>query len=146
MSPTCRGRISSHEISHIRKKADGRGAFRRGGRAPFVWSKRHRLPFTLHTTSTQFSQLISLLFWYVARPVHVLTSLNKPGFNVFAIASRHSDGELISGTLKHFDIDLIRGAGAGQRKKDRGGAFAFSLGIDDPRARFHRGNDRRCTH
>jgi lysophospholipid acyltransferase (LPLAT)-like uncharacterized protein len=55
----------------------------------------------------------------------MLADLNTPAFKVSAIVSRHGDGELTAAILKHFGVELIRGAGAGQRKKDRGGAHAF---------------------
>lgn len=55
------------------------------------------------------------------------------------MVATHSDGELISRTLGRFDLGLIRGAGAGNRRKDRGGAkalrdalLALSEGISVP--------------
>lgn len=44
---------------------------------------------------------------------------------VAAMVARHGDAELIGVVLQHFDIELIRGAGAGNRQKDRGGAQAL---------------------
>ena len=55
----------------------------------------------------------------------MLADLNTPDFKVSAIVSRHGDGDLTAAILKRFGIGLIRGAGAGPRKKDRGGAHAF---------------------
>jgi len=52
----------------------------------------------------------------------MLAGLSTPDVKVAAIVSRHTDGELIATALKRFDIGLIRGAGAGRRKRDRGGA------------------------
>ena len=48
----------------------------------------------------------------------------RPG-EVSAMVSRHGDAELIGAVLRRFDIGLIRGAGAGKRRRDRGGATAF---------------------
>ncbi len=45
--------------------------------------------------------------------------------DVAAMVARHGDAELISGVLKRFGITLIRGAGAGPRRRNRGGAAAF---------------------
>lgn len=45
--------------------------------------------------------------------------------DVAAMVARHGDAELISGVLKHFGMTLIRGAGAGPRRRNRGGAAAF---------------------
>ena len=43
--------------------------------------------------------------------------------------ARHGDAELFAETLKHFDMELIRGAGAGNRKGDRGGAHALRAAL-----------------
>jgi 3-deoxy-D-manno-octulosonic-acid transferase len=44
---------------------------------------------------------------------------------VKAMVSRHGDAALIGAVLRHFGMDLIRGAGAGKRKRNRGGATAM---------------------
>ncbi len=44
--------------------------------------------------------------------------------DVKAMVSRHGDAELIGSVLRRFGMDLIRGAGAGTRKRNRGGAMA----------------------
>ena len=46
------------------------------------------------------------------------------------MVATHDDGELISRTLARFNLGLIRGAGAGARRKDRGGARALRAGLD----------------
>lgn len=45
--------------------------------------------------------------------------------DVKAMVSRHGDAELIGAVLKRFGMALIRGAGAGKRKRNRGGATAM---------------------
>lgn len=45
--------------------------------------------------------------------------------DVKAMVSRHGDAEIIGAVLKKFGMDLIRGAGAGKRKRNRGGATAM---------------------
>jgi 3-deoxy-D-manno-octulosonic-acid transferase len=45
--------------------------------------------------------------------------------NVAVIVARHGDAELIAGVLKRFGMGLIRGAGAGTRHRNRGGAAAL---------------------
>ena len=60
----------------------------------------------------------------------MLADLNTPDFKVSAIVSRHGDGDLTAATLERFGIGLIRGAGAGRRKKDRGGAYAFRTALE----------------
>ncbi len=43
--------------------------------------------------------------------------------------ARHRDAALMAEALKHFDIQLIRGAGAASRAKDRGGSHAFMAAV-----------------
>ena len=45
--------------------------------------------------------------------------------DVRAMVSRHGDAEIIGAVLQEFGMDLIRGAGAGKRKRNRGGAAAL---------------------
>jgi 3-deoxy-D-manno-octulosonic-acid transferase len=45
--------------------------------------------------------------------------------DVRAMISRHGDALLIGDVLERFGLSLIRGAGAGKRKRDRGGATAW---------------------
>lgn len=55
----------------------------------------------------------------------LLPLLYLPDLRVRAMVARHGDAEVIGAMLQEFGMDLIRGAGAGGRKKDRGGAHAF---------------------
>jgi 3-deoxy-D-manno-octulosonic-acid transferase len=48
---------------------------------------------------------------------------------VDVMLARHGDAEALGQTLKHFDMQLIRGAGAGSRAKDRGGTHAFRAAV-----------------
>ena len=45
------------------------------------------------------------------------------------MVATHGDGELVSRTLEQFGLGLIRGAGAGNRRKDRGGAKALRAAL-----------------
>ena len=45
--------------------------------------------------------------------------------DVRAMVSRHGDAEIIGSVLKRFGMGLIRGAGAGKRRRNRGGATAL---------------------
>ena len=80
-----------------------------------------------HPTFTPKWERISRSFWQCGM---MLADLNTPDFKVSAIVSRHGDGDLTAATLKRFGIGLIRGAGAGRRKKDRGGAYAFRTALE----------------
>ena len=55
----------------------------------------------------------------------MLADLNTREFNVSAMVARHGDAEVMAHVLAKFGISAIRGAGAGQRKRNRGGAYAL---------------------
>jgi lysophospholipid acyltransferase (LPLAT)-like uncharacterized protein len=59
----------------------------------------------------------------------MLADLYAPDVAVSAMVSRHGDGELVAATLQRFGIGLIRGAGAGRRKRNRGGAYAMRTAL-----------------
>jgi 3-deoxy-D-manno-octulosonic-acid transferase len=44
--------------------------------------------------------------------------------------ARHGDAEVIAQAVRHFGVELIRGAGAAGRRKDRGGATAFRAALN----------------
>jgi 3-deoxy-D-manno-octulosonic-acid transferase len=44
--------------------------------------------------------------------------------DIAIIVSRHGDAEILANTLQRFDMRVVRGAGAGHRRRDRGGAAA----------------------
>jgi 3-deoxy-D-manno-octulosonic-acid transferase len=48
---------------------------------------------------------------------------------VHNMVAKHADGEMIGRALLHFDMGLIRGAGAGESGKDRGGAGALRAAL-----------------
>ncbi len=49
----------------------------------------------------------------------------KRAADVKAMVSRHGDARMLAAVLRRFGMELIRGAGAGARRKDRGGATAM---------------------
>ncbi len=59
----------------------------------------------------------------------MLAHLHPGDVKVSAMVARHGDAELIGEALRHLDTDLIRGAGAGGRKRDRGGASALRASV-----------------
>jgi 3-deoxy-D-manno-octulosonic-acid transferase len=60
----------------------------------------------------------------------MLLPLIKPPFiPVDIMLARHSDAEALGVALKHFDMQLIRGAGAASRRKDRGGTHAYMAAV-----------------
>ncbi len=60
----------------------------------------------------------------------LLLPLMKPkAIPVYNMVAKHADGEMIGRALQHFDMGLIRGAGAGESGKDRGGMAAFRAAL-----------------
>lgn len=55
----------------------------------------------------------------------IIPALSPRERNFQCMVARHGDAELLSRTLGKFGLGLIRGAGAGTRRKDRGGAQAL---------------------
>ena len=53
----------------------------------------------------------------------------SPDTKVAAMVARHGDAELIGAAMARFGVELIRGAGAGGRRKDRGGAYALRQAV-----------------
>lgn len=49
--------------------------------------------------------------------------------DVRCMVARHGDAEIVGRALRSFGFDLIRGAGAGKRRKDRGGAHALRAAL-----------------
>lgn len=60
----------------------------------------------------------------------MMTAVLHPGdVKVAAMVARHGDADLIGEAMRRFDVELIRGAGAGDRKRDRGGAHALRASV-----------------
>lgn len=60
----------------------------------------------------------------------MMTCQLKPeGTPVAAMVAKHGDAELIGEAMAAFGVVLIRGAGAGERRKDRGGAQALRAAV-----------------
>lgn len=59
----------------------------------------------------------------------MLPMLRTGGHRVSAMVARHGDAEIIGSALEYLGVELIRGAGAGSRHKDRGGAQALRLSV-----------------
>jgi 3-deoxy-D-manno-octulosonic-acid transferase len=59
----------------------------------------------------------------------MVSTLRPPGATVAAMVARHGDAELIGEAMRAIDVTLIRGAGAGERKRDRGGAAALRASL-----------------
>jgi 3-deoxy-D-manno-octulosonic-acid transferase len=60
----------------------------------------------------------------------MLPLIKPPGTPADVMLARHADAEIMAATLRHFDMELIRGAGAGGRKGDRGGQHAFRAAVE----------------
>ena len=55
----------------------------------------------------------------------LMPTLHEGAFKVSAIAARHRDAAAIRTLLGEFDIEVVAGAGANDRKRDKGGASAL---------------------
>jgi len=53
----------------------------------------------------------------------------SPDTKVAAMVARHGDAEVIGVAMSRLGVELIRGAGAGGRRKDRGGAYALRQAV-----------------
>jgi 3-deoxy-D-manno-octulosonic-acid transferase len=59
----------------------------------------------------------------------LIPTLRPDGMEVRPMVARHGDAEIIGEALRTFGVELIRGAGAGGRKRDRGGAAALRAAL-----------------
>ncbi|MBS0232771.1 MAG: lysophospholipid acyltransferase family protein [Proteobacteria bacterium] len=59
----------------------------------------------------------------------MLPDLNTREYRVEAMVARHGDAELVARVLAQFGISAIRGAGAGGRRRNRGGAYALRAAV-----------------
>lgn len=55
----------------------------------------------------------------------LLPATPRPGIPAKVMLALHRDAEAMAEAMRRFDLELIRGAGAGVKGKDRGGAGAF---------------------
>jgi 3-deoxy-D-manno-octulosonic-acid transferase len=60
----------------------------------------------------------------------LLPSLMDPRVETRAMLALHRDAELMAVALRRFGVELIRGAGAGVKGRDKGGARAFRSAVD----------------
>jgi 3-deoxy-D-manno-octulosonic-acid transferase len=59
----------------------------------------------------------------------MVAELRPDNVKVAAMVAKHGDAALISEAMRAMDVELIRGAGAGFRKRDRGGASALRASL-----------------
>jgi 3-deoxy-D-manno-octulosonic-acid transferase len=59
----------------------------------------------------------------------IIPAISPPENNFHCMVARHDDAELLSRVLAKCKLGLIRGAGAGRRRKDRGGVHALRAAI-----------------
>ena len=116
-----------------------------------------RLPFDQARLSRFVGRLVARYIGFVHRnsrvitepaDLHAFASLQQPFIAAFwhgqflmipalhpreipvrIMVARHADAEAIGEALKALDFELIRGAGAGARRKDRGGAYALRAAL-----------------
>lgn len=59
----------------------------------------------------------------------MLPRIDRGDVTVHSMVARHGDAELIGQVLEHYGMKMIRGAGAGKRRRDRGGAHALRASL-----------------
>lgn len=59
----------------------------------------------------------------------LIPTINPPDAQTDIMVARHGDGNIVSHAMSTFGLGLIRGAGAGERKRDRGGRSALRAAI-----------------
>ncbi len=75
----------------------------------------------------------------------LLPLIKKPDFEADVMLARHSDAELMGAVLRHFDIKLIRGAGAAIARQGPGRFACLQGGGADVARGPHDRHDRRCS-
>jgi 3-deoxy-D-manno-octulosonic-acid transferase len=73
------------------------------------------------------SQPFILAMWH--GQFMMLPKVERGGVRIHSMVARHGDAELIGQVLEHFQMDMIRGSGAGTRQRDRGGATALRAAL-----------------
>jgi 3-deoxy-D-manno-octulosonic-acid transferase len=59
----------------------------------------------------------------------MVAGLRPENIKVAAMVAKHGDAELVGEAMRALDVVLIRGAGAGSRRRDRGGASALRASL-----------------
>ncbi len=122
---------SRQEMSKERMKQVSAGLLARYIRLVFATSRRNK-DYQLLENSFAANEPLIIGGWhgtFLLAPV-----LMPHPEKVSAVVARHGDAELIGLMLERFGVRLIRGAGAGGRKKDRGGMFALRMSLRELRA------------
>lgn len=94
----------------------------------------------VHQTSRVVTEPANLKPWLASRHPLILgvwhgqfmmpVFARPSGAKVKAMVARHGDAEVIGAALEQFDVELIRGAGAGTRTKNRGGVHALRAAVN----------------
>ena len=84
-----------------------------------------RIVFDPPDAAAHFASYHPMIFALWHGQFLMLPVLNPASVKVRIMVARHGDADLLGDLLKRFDMGIIRGAGAGSRKRDRGGARAL---------------------
>jgi 3-deoxy-D-manno-octulosonic-acid transferase len=83
-------------------------------------------PADLHAFAISRQPFIAA-FWH--GQFLMIPALHPRAVPVRIMVARHTDADTIGEALKTMNLELIRGAGAGARRKDRGGAYALRAAL-----------------
>ena len=100
-------------------------------RAVYATSKVIREPADTNSYLEKLNPMIVAMWHGQFLPLPLIKPKTIP---VDIMVAKHTDGEMIGRTLLHFDMGLIRGAGAGDKGKDRGGSAALRAALKALRA------------
>src|SRR6476659_5411009 len=90
-------------------------------RLVYATSKVRRHP--LDTDAKRFSQHPQIFAMWHGQAVMVPKIKPKRQADIAIIVARHRDGENLVKALQRFGMRVIRGAGVGARRRERGGAY-----------------------
>ena len=104
------------------------GAFAAGYiRLVYDTSKVRRDP--LDTDAKLFSQHPQIVAMWHGQAMMVPKIKPKRQADIAIIVARHRHGEILAKALQRFGMRVIRGAGAGARRRERGGAYALRAAL-----------------
>ncbi|MBX2804995.1 MAG: DUF374 domain-containing protein [Hyphomicrobiales bacterium] len=94
----------------------------------FVYATSRMVPNPDKPTETMLGDNpLVAAFWH--GQFLIIPAISPPEGRYHCMVARHDDAELLSRTLAKCKLGLIRGAGAGKRRKDRGGVHALRAAI-----------------
>lgn len=99
------------------------------GYVKFVRFSGRRITFLPEDLDQRIRDLTPVIYAFWHGQFLMIPAFSPAGVPTRVMVARHGDAELIGQAVKRFDMELLRGAGAGHRRKERGGAAALRSAI-----------------